>query len=663
MRILSDLLNESIVNAFGWTIFHILWQGTLIALFTGLLLRILNRKSSQLRYLITLCSLLLVVGLSVFNFVNNYEKKGFALNQDLVFSNETVSSHELPLRVFSNLDTKISETGILKSIFNGINNLSGYFPLIVSLWFIGVGLFLIRFIFSYLFTSRLRTVGIIDIQDEWLQKFNEIGNKLHVKRTVRFIESTLIKVPIVLGYLKPIVIIPAEMLLGIPRNQIEAIVAHELAHIRRNDYIINVIQTIIETVFFFHPAVWYLSSKISNERENCCDDIALTVCDGSLVYAKALVSIQDLSLRKHYAAVAFSGRKKHLLNRIKRMIMKPKGKSNFTDKIIAATIILSAIVALSFTYGAEYPSEKGLFNEITKEKPAKEPAAPTVPAVPEKIEKAELSILAEPALLEDVEEIASPELILERDTIKKHSREYLDIDGNTIIKTRKNKKGKQEELKFTLKNGKVTSLYVDGNEIPEKDYDKYQSEIDKTIDDLEDAKIDIREAIQDIESLDLDELHLEIEEAMKNVHIDMVAVQEDIKRAMEDVKMIDIEEIMKNVELELKELGELQELHDFDIDFDFDDESFHFDMDEINLEEIREQIEKAHEEMKEHVDMEEIQRELLKVQEELSKISEEDIKIQMEESAKHFEEFNKEETIKELEEKLEEIENLELEEK
>jgi len=659
MRILSDLLNESIVNAFGWTIFHILWQGTFIAMFTGLLLRFINRKSSQLRYVISLCSLFVIVGLSVFNFVNNYEDKSHALNQNLVVSNETVNSLELPVKVFSNLDTKISETGILKSVFNGIDNLSGYFPLIVSLWFIGVGIFLIKFVFSYLYSSRLRTVGIIDIQDEWLQKFNKIRNNLHVKKIVRFIESTLIKVPIVLGYLKPIVIIPAEMLSGIPTNQIEAIIAHELAHIRRNDYIINVIQTIIETVFFFHPAVWYLSSKIRNERENCCDDIALTVCDGSLVYAKALVSIQDLSLEKHYAAVAFSGRKKHLLNRIKRMIMKPKGKSNFTDKIIAATIILSAIVALSFTYGAEYPSEKGLFNEITKEKPVKELAAPAVPAAPEKIEKSESTFLAELAQLENVEEIASPELISLRDTIKKHSRDYIDIDGNTIIKTRKNKRGKQEELKFTLKNGKVTSLYVDGKEIPENEYDKYQSEIDKTIDDLEEAKIDIRDAIEEIEDIDFDDLHLEIEEAMKNIHVDMEAVQEDIKRAMENVEMVDVEEIIKNIDVELKELGEL---HDFDIHIDFGDESFHFDMDELELEEIREQMEKAREEIKEQIDMEEIQREMIKVQEELSKISEEDIRIQIEESTKQFEEFDKQETIKELEEKLEELEKLELEE-
>ncbi len=647
MRILSDLLNESIVNALGWTIFHILWQGALIALFTGFLLRILNRKSSQLRYLIALSSLLLIIGLSVFNFSDNYKNNGLSLNQDITASNEFVSSPEFPFKVFSNSDNEISNLDIIKRIFNGIDNLSDYFPLIVSLWFAGVIIFLIRFVYSYLYIGRLRTFGTLDIQDKLLKKFDKIRNELHVKRTVRFIESTLIKVPVVLGYLKPVVLIPTEILSGMPMNQIEAIIAHELAHIRRNDYIINVIQTIIETVFFFHPAVWYLSSKISNERENCCDDIALTVCDGSLIYAKALVSIQDLSLRKHYAAVAFSGRKKHLLNRIKRMIMKPKGKSNFTDKIIAATIILSAIIALSFTYKAEYPLEKDMLHEINKPKPVEkteisEPSVPTTPTV--------------------VKKIVAPEKTIFKDTTKNlHiSGDYYDIDDNTISKIVRTKDGKKEEMKFTLKNGKVTELYIDGKEIPESEYEKYQSEVDEIIDDLKDAKIDIREAIHEIENLDLDELHLELEEAMKNVHIDIKAVQEDIKRAMEDVEMIDIEEIMKNVEVELRELDEL---HDFDFDFDFGSESFHFDIDELDLEEIREQLEKAKEVMKDQIDMEEIQREMLKVQEELSKISEENIKMQIEESAKHIEEFNKEETIKEMEETLEELENLELEEK
>jgi len=656
MRIISDLLNENIVNAIGWTIFHILWQGFVLAFLISLLLRILNHKSSQIRYLISLSSLVIIVGLSILNFTSNYDTLDLVKdNQDFIQTNKTLGSLDSPFTAFDNLDKEVTTSAIIKNLFRKIDTLSAYFPSIVSLWFVGVLVFLIRFIFSFLYTSRLRTTGVSNIQSENMQIFNNIKNNLHVKRTVRFIESTLIKVPVVLGYLKPVVLVPAEILSGMPMNQIEAIVAHELAHIRRNDYIINVIQTIIETVFFFHPAVWYLSSKINNERENCCDDIALTVCDDSLIYAKALVSVQDLSLRNQYVAVAFSGRKKHLLNRIKRMIMKPKGKTNFTDKIIAATIILSAIVALSFTYTAEYPSERGLLNEIIESNSIEKteltnPSEPTQPEVPTK-----------PSI---VEKINPPEIITVKDTTKDlHIRgEQYDIDNNTISKVTRTKNGKKEEMKFTLKNGKVTELYVDGKKVPDSEYGKYQSEIDVIIDDLKDAKIDIKKAMKEIENLDIEIIRHEMEEAMQDLDIDIKAAQEDIKRAMENVEMVDVEEIMRNVEIELNELDKLYDM-DLDFDIDIDGESYHFDMGEINLEEIREQMKEVREEMREQIDMQEIQKEMLKVQEELSKISEEEIKIQMQESAKQLEEFNKQETIKELQEQLEELEKLELEEK
>jgi paraquat-inducible protein B len=296
-----------------------------------------------------------------------------------------------------------------------------------------------------------------------------------------------------------------------------------------------------------------------------------------------------------------------------------------------------------------------LLNEIIESNPIEKaeftnPSAPTQPEVP-----------TQPSI---VEKINPPELITVKDTTKDlHIRgEHYDIDNNTVSKVTRTKDGKKEEMKFTLKNGKVTELYVDGKKVPESEYGKYQSEVDEIIDDLKDAKVDIREAIHDIENLDLEEIHAEIEEAMKNVHIDIKAAQEDIKRAMEDIEMVNVEEIMRNVEIELNELDKLHDM-DFDFDIDFDGESYHFDMGEINIEEIREQMNEVREEMREQIDMKKIQSEMLKMQEELSKLTEEEIQFQIQENAKHFEEFNKQETIEDLQKQLEELENLELEEK
>ncbi len=642
MSVLSDLLSDKVITALGWNIFHILWQGIIIALVLSVILRFLKGKSAQIRYLISLVSLFLMLGLSIFNFTNNYDNNlDTATNTNSLDQSESTNVLLIDL---NNTEINATSKEVLAKFKNKLENIDKYFPLIVNIWIIGMLIFIVKFILNYLYTNRLKKIKITSISEEWLVRFLKLQEQLKINRTVSYIESQLIKIPLVLGYLKPVIVIPVEMLSGIPSNQIEAIIAHELAHIRRNDYIFNVLQTIIETVFFFHPAVWYISSRIRNERENCCDDMALTVCDGSLVYAKALVSVQELTLGKHYAAVAFSGRKKHLLNRIKRMIMKQKVKSNFTDKIIAAIIILSGVLALSFTYKANitnYISESGLTNEVVKT-----------------MEIKSLETMSEQkSMVKNDDQNINPVV---KDTVK--IREYhhneIDIDDNTVIRTYRDG-NKKKKMKFTLNNGKVTELYVDGKKIPESEYDKYQADIDETIADLKEAKKDIRDAMKDIEELDFEKIRMEIEEAIKDVHIDMEEMQIEIADAMKNIKEIDVEEILKEVEMELNEIKNM----DFDFDFDFSGETFHFDMEDLNLEEIHAEMEKTREVLREQIDMEVIQKEMLKVQEELSKMDMDEIRTQMEDNLKQFEEFDKKETLKDLEEKLEELEKLELEEK
>lgn len=635
MNILSELLNDSIIKALGWNIFNILWQGFIIAIILSLVLRIFKGKSSQLRYLISMISLLLIMGFSIFNFFNNYDKN--ISNTISYIDNNQANESNLLLVDFN--DIKINESSIeLITLFKDqLTSVDKYFPLIVNVWILGVFIFILKFIFSFFYTNRLRKINTQSISEEWLDKFLKLQEQLRINRTVNYIESQLVKIPLVLGYLKPVVVIPVELLSGMPLNQIEAIIAHELAHIRRNDYIFNVFQTIIETLFFFHPAIWYISSQIRKERENCCDDMALTVCEGSLVYAKALVSVQEFTLNRHYSAVAFSGRKKHLLNRIKRMIMKQKVKSNITDKIIAALIILSSVLALSFTYKANTTNS---ISESVFKADINRPVESLIAELP----------ISEAIKLKDIKELK----VVEQDTVKKkmHHHDEIDIDNNTVTKTFRDDAGNKKEMEFTLDNGTVTKLLIDGKEIPKSDYDKYQPEIDETITNIKNAKIDIRNAMKDIEELDMDKIQMEIEETMKNAHVNLAEIQEDIARAMEDIKKTNYEDLKKEIEINLEELKDM----DFDFDLDIDLEDFN-----IDVEEIREEIERAHEEIKENVNIEVIQKEMLKVQEELSKMDGEELKNKMEESLKQFEEFDKKETMKDLEEKLEELEKLELE--
>ena len=121
-----------------------------------------------------------------------------------------------------------------------------------------------------------------------------LATAAHLRGRVRLLESTLVDVPTVIGWIKPVILLPASALSGLKPHQLEAILAHELAHIRRHDYLVNLLQTLVETLLFYHPAVWWLSRRIRAERENCCDDLAVSLCGDPYTYAQALADLEEL---------------------------------------------------------------------------------------------------------------------------------------------------------------------------------------------------------------------------------------------------------------------------------------------------------------------------------------------------------------------------------
>ena len=124
-----------------------------------------------------------------------------------------------------------------------------------------------------------------------------LARRLHLTRRISLLESRLVDVPTVVGWIKPVVLLPVSALAGLSAEQLEAILAHELAHIRRHDYLVNLLQTLVETLLFYHPAVWWLSGRIRAERENCCDDLAVSLCGDPVTYASALADLEALPAR------------------------------------------------------------------------------------------------------------------------------------------------------------------------------------------------------------------------------------------------------------------------------------------------------------------------------------------------------------------------------
>ena len=310
MKTVFESIPESVVSALGWTLLHSVWQGTLLAAlaFAGFFL--LRKSAASLRYNAGIAFLSLQVIISVVTF-SYYQQKTTLVSviphNSLVTKTltETVttqaSNYNLPLtaKVQIWLNMHIHE--------------------LVICWLIGACLLMLRFAGGWIYTEHLRSKARLVIDKEWRVRFGMLAAKLNISRSVEFRETARILTPMVIGTLRPAVLIPLGFLTGFSTSQIEAILAHELAHIRRNDYLVNMLQSLIEVIFFFHPALWWLSEKIRTEREHCCDDIALTVCEDKMALARALVKVAEWQSAP-YLAMAFASKKPLLLQRITRVM-------------------------------------------------------------------------------------------------------------------------------------------------------------------------------------------------------------------------------------------------------------------------------------------------------------------------------------------------------
>ena len=171
-----------------------------------------------------------------------------------------------------------------------------------------------------------------------------LAHRFGIDRPVRVFESTLVRVPTVVGCLRPVILLPASVITGLAPAYLDAVLAHELAHVRRHDYLVNVLQSLVETLLFYHPAVWWCSRQIRIEREHCCDDMVVEAGGNRVAYAAALAQLEELrGLQPMLSLNASGGR---LVDRIRRLLgespMKERRSTMWT--IAAALAVVTAIV-------------------------------------------------------------------------------------------------------------------------------------------------------------------------------------------------------------------------------------------------------------------------------------------------------------------------------
>jgi beta-lactamase regulating signal transducer with metallopeptidase domain len=328
--------NESIVRALGWALAHSLWQATLAAL---ILLFVLPRmRASIQRYWISFGALAGVFVASAITFYWYYEPMaGAVLSADPLEgagNSKEVLIWESPAIVLSHWQLFTSW-------------LDENHALIVNFWLLGFLFFLFRLGAGIWQLHRLRTRYTNYLAPEWMEKFHALQARLGLGETIQLLESARIQTPLALGWLKPVVLLPVGLVNRLSVPEVEAVLAHELAHIARKDWVFNLMQVLVESLFYYHPAIWWISGMIRRERENCCDDAALAATGNPLAFAKALVQVQEMATPVPVVALGLTGVKRRpLLERVKRILNQPTQPHHQAMEKITATIILLALLAL-----------------------------------------------------------------------------------------------------------------------------------------------------------------------------------------------------------------------------------------------------------------------------------------------------------------------------
>ena len=336
MTMLMEFSGHPLVHALGWTLLHFCWQGAMVAGLLWCVLALLGGRSSQARYGAACFALLLLVAMPLITFAHIASAE-YAMRAE-------ISGLSIPIDPGMILQVSAGESAEPWAARLAIA-LDHSVPWLLAAWFAGVIFFVARLNFGLLVARRLKSTGTEPPPDELLLTFDALRGRLGIRRAVSLLHSARVQVPTVIGWLRPVVLIPASCLTGLSMEQIEAIFCHELAHVRRHDYLVSVFQSVAEALLFYHPAVWWVSKQVRRERECCCDEVAVSNGGDVLAYAKALSYLEER--RASFPEFVLGANGGVLTMRIKRLL---GCKENAAASQFAAFTVLAVALAVAGSY-------------------------------------------------------------------------------------------------------------------------------------------------------------------------------------------------------------------------------------------------------------------------------------------------------------------------
>jgi beta-lactamase regulating signal transducer with metallopeptidase domain len=400
-------------------ILHSTWQFSLIAVICFIIQRYLVKSSSS-RYLIGCISLALMFLAALITWIYFYDDT--VGNKEIYFSSSVYSIS----RPEFNVTFPISWQNKLSNCFYENKGI------ILIAWLVGTGILFARILFSLFWVNVLVYSAKPIYNDNMHSILSKIKLFFNVQNMPDLGHSPLIQSPILVGFIKPIILIPSAIVNNLSISETEAILAHEMAHFIRKDIWINLLQYIMEMIFYYHPGVWWVSYQLRAERENCCDDLAIKYTGNNMAYAKALVNMQQYQINHNHNNLAlYMANESNFSNRIKRILYMNSNHFKIQTKSTSLIfIIVAVIIGYSHLHGRNFTTKDETVSKSSEIAP--------VNFQNEKI-----------------------------DTLKEKQKFSVQRIEN----------GKS--LKMTMEDGNITNLEIDGKTISPENYDDYQKEIEQ----------------------------------------------------------------------------------------------------------------------------------------------------------------------------------------
>lgn len=474
---LSNWLDRGLVQALAWTLIHSLWQGLVLAGLAGIVIICTRKASALLRYNLFIGLLFLFVLSSAFTFIRAHQQATRMETFTPVPGPKPAPSY---LFTSSASSTTFVSTPAADPIINFLN---GQAHRIVLLWSFFLLLHAMKLFAGLRYIHHIRYTKVEAPDEPWIQMFAHLQDRLGLKRPVLLLKSGIVTVPVVIGLFKPLILVPAGMLTGLQPQFVETILLHELAHIRRNDFAVNLLQSIIELLFFFNPALRWLSARIREEREACCDDLVLLHTGDRMDYVQALVSFLEQSMAPSPFAMALKNNNTFLLNRVRRMLTRENNKLTNIEKTILFAGLL-AISALAFI-----PHNDAHPLDAANRKSAAAGTYKVSLAKQDAVEEKQLPLSNEIVKPEQQTAIKQETKLLHplqtsRDTLPKKGQERSVSSHTTDNGTRKTSEmavTEDDGTTYRIKkvNGEITEVQVNGKTIPKGEQGRYKEKLDE----------------------------------------------------------------------------------------------------------------------------------------------------------------------------------------